>query len=276
VLPFANMSRNQDDEYFSDGLSEEIINVLAHIPGLKVIARTSAFAFRGKEQDIRRIAEALGVRNILEGSVRRAGNRIRVTTQLISAQDGSHLWSERYDREMADVQDEIAGAIAAVLRIKLAVQPSAARQYTPNLASYEALLQAWHHIAKYTPESMTKAGDYLERAIALDPGYAVAHSALGVYFNILALLGLPTHPRGRRASKRWPLIHRSRMRWRCWVGSRRLTISTGKKPSGCSDRRWPRIQSHPWSIGWQVTFGFLLANTSQPYRRSSGLSKLTR
>jgi serine/threonine protein kinase/tetratricopeptide (TPR) repeat protein len=206
VLPFANMSRNQDDEYFSDGLSEEIINVLAHIPGLKVIARTSAFAFRGKEQDIRRIAEALGVRNILEGSVRRAGNRIRVTTQLISAQDGSHLWSERYDREMADVfalQDEIAGAIAAVLRIKLAVQPSAARQYTPNLASYEALLQAWHHIAKYTPESMTKAGDYLERAIALDPGYAVAHSALGVYFNILALLGLrpahEAHPSARAA-----------------------------------------------------------------------------
>ena len=206
VLPFANMSRNQDDEYFSDGLSEEIINVLAHIPGLKVIARTSAFAFRGKEQDIRKIAEALGVRNILEGSVRRAGNRIRVTTQLISAEDGSHLWSERYDREMADVfalQDEIAEAIAAVLRIKLAVQPSAVRQYTPNLASYEALLQAWHHLSKYTPESMTKAGDYLQRAIALDPGYAAAHSALGFYFNILALLGLrpahEVHPPARAA-----------------------------------------------------------------------------
>jgi serine/threonine-protein kinase len=206
VLPFANMSRSQDDEYFSDGLSEEIINVLAHIPGLKVIARTSAFAFRGKEQDIRRIAEALGVRNVLEGSVRRAGNRIRVTTQLISAEDGSHLWSERYDREMADVfalQDEIAEAIAAVLRIKLAVQPSAVRQYTPNLASYEALLQAWHHLSKYTPESMAKAGDYLERAIALDPGYAAAHSALGFYFNILALLGLrpahEAHPPARAA-----------------------------------------------------------------------------
>ena len=206
VLPFANMSRDQDDEYFSDGLSEEIINVLAHIPSLKVIARTSAFAFRGKEQDIRKIAQALGVRNILEGSVRRAGNRIRVTTQLISAEDGSHLWSERYDREMADVfalQDEIAEAIAAVLRIKLAVQPSAARQYTPNLASYEALLQAWHHLAKYTPESMSKAGDYLERAIALDPGYAAAHSALGFHFNILALLGLrpahQAHPPARAA-----------------------------------------------------------------------------
>jgi serine/threonine-protein kinase len=197
VLTFANMSRDADNEYFSDGLAEEIINVLAHIPGLKVIARTSAFAFRGKEQDIRKIAEALGVRTILEGSVRWASNRIRVTAQLISAEDGSHLWSERYDREMADIfalQDEIAAAIAAALRIKLAVQPAAARQYTPNLASYEALLQGWHHLSRYTPESMTKAGDYLQRAIALDPGYAAAHSALGFYFNILALLGLrPAH-----------------------------------------------------------------------------------
>jgi serine/threonine protein kinase len=197
VLPFANMSPNQDDEYFSDGLAEEIINLLAHIAGLKVIARTSAFAFRGKEQDIRKIAEALGVRNILEGSVRRAGNRIRVTTQLISAEDGSHLWSERYDREMADIfamQDEIAGAVAAALRIKLVVQPSATRQYTPKLESYEALLQAWHHLAKYRPESMTKAGECLQRAIALDPGYAAAHSAFGIYLGVLAVIGLrPAH-----------------------------------------------------------------------------------
>ena len=197
VLPFASMSRDEDNEYFSDGLAEEIINVLAHIPGLKVIARTSAFAFRGKEQDIRKIAEALGVRTILEGSVRRAGNRIRVTAQLISAEDGSHLWSERYDREMADVfalEDEIAAAIAAALRIKLAVQPATARQYTPNLASYEALLRAWHHHAKYTPESMTRARECLEQATALDPGYTAAHSALGNYFTTLAVLGMrPAH-----------------------------------------------------------------------------------
>jgi TolB-like protein/Tfp pilus assembly protein PilF len=193
VLPFANMSRDQDNEYFSDGLAEEIINVLAHIPGLKVIARTSAFAFRGREQDIRKIAEALGVRTILEGSVRRAGNRIRVTAQLIGSEDGSHLWSERYDREMADVfalQDEIAAA----LRIKLVMKPAAARRYTPNLASYDALLRAWHHLAKYTPESMARTREYLEQATALDPGYAPAHSALGSYYEALAVLGmLPAH-----------------------------------------------------------------------------------
>ena len=103
VLPFANMSADKENEYFSDGLAEEIINALAQIPGLKVTARTSAFAFRGKEQDIQKIAEALDVKTILEGSVRRAGNRIRVTAQLINAADGYHLWSERYDREMADI-----------------------------------------------------------------------------------------------------------------------------------------------------------------------------
>jgi serine/threonine-protein kinase len=101
VLPFANMSRDADDEYISDGLAEEIINALVKIPGLKVIARTSAFAFKGQNTDIRKIAEMLGVTTVLEGSVRRAGNRIRVTAQLITAADGSHLWSERYDREMA-------------------------------------------------------------------------------------------------------------------------------------------------------------------------------
>ena len=115
VLPFANMSRDRDDEYFSDGLAEEILNLLAKIPGLNVTARTSSFAFRGKEQDITKIAETLRVGAILEGSVRKSGNRIRVTAELINAADGYHLWSERYDRELTDVftvQDEIAAAIA--------------------------------------------------------------------------------------------------------------------------------------------------------------------
>ena len=132
MLPFANMSRDPDDEYFSDGLAEEIINLLAHVPGLKVTARTSSFAFRGKEQDIRRIAETLGVANVLEGSVRRAGSRIRVTAQLINAEDGYHLWSERYDRELTDVfaiQDDIAQAIAGALQLKLIAKPA---RHTPT------------------------------------------------------------------------------------------------------------------------------------------------
>jgi eukaryotic-like serine/threonine-protein kinase len=190
VLPFANMGADKEQEYFSDGLAEEIINLLAQVPGLKVIARTSAFAFRGKEQDIRGIAGTLGVSTVLEGSVRRAGNRIRVTAQLISAEDGSHLFSERYDREMADVfamQDEIAGAIAAALQPKLALQPPPHRQYTPSLAAYDALLRARYHLNKVTPESMAQARECLQEAIALDPGYAMPHNALGFYFSSAAI-----------------------------------------------------------------------------------------
>ena len=193
VLPFANMSRDADDEYFSDGLAEEILNLLAKIPGLKVTARTSSFAFRGKEQDITKIAEALRVRTILEGSVRRAGNRIRVTAQLINAADGYHLWSERYDRDMTDVftiQDEIAQAIAGALQVTLAPEPAAPRRYTPNLAAYEAYLKGHHYQFKFTPESVARAMAAYQQAIALDPNFALAHVGQSDYFLALANIGL--------------------------------------------------------------------------------------
>jgi len=195
VLPFANMSRDADDEYFSDGLAEEIINALAHIPGLKVTARTSAFAFQGQKLDIRRIAETLDVRTILEGSVRRAGNRIRVTAQLINAADGYHLWSERYDRELTDVfavQDEIAAAIAKALQVKL-TPGTAAKRHTPVLLAHEALLRARHVYYKFpTRETLERARDYYEQAVQLDPRYALAHCEFGLYF--LALAGLSLRP----------------------------------------------------------------------------------
>lgn len=189
VLPFADMSPARDHEWFSDGLTEEIINALTQIPGLKVIARTSAFAFKGKHEDIRRIAEALGVAHILEGSVRKAGNRIRVTAQLITAADGSHLWSERYDREMADVfdiQDEIAQAIVTVLRTKLSTQPAGPARYIPNLSAYEALLKARFYLQKLTPEALVRSRDYYEQAIALDPKFAQAHCEFGWHYFMLA------------------------------------------------------------------------------------------
>ena len=122
VLPFANMSADKENEYFGDGLAEEVINVLAHIPGMKVAGRTSSFFFRGKDVQFGEIGRALNVEYVLEGSVRKAGNRIRVTAQLINVTDGFHLWSERYDREMTDIfaiQDEITQAIAAALQMKL-------------------------------------------------------------------------------------------------------------------------------------------------------------
>ena len=186
------MSANKEDEYFSEGLTEEIINVLAQIPGLNVTARTSSFAFRGKEQDIRKIAEALDVRTILEGSVRRAGSRIRVTAQFIDAANGYHLWSERYDREMADVfaiQDEIAMAIAAALKLKLAPRPAGIQRYTPSIPAYESFLKARHFLRKTTPDSFPLGKECLEQAIALDPDFALAHAELSWYFTQLAGFG---------------------------------------------------------------------------------------
>jgi TolB-like protein len=179
VLPFADMSAGKDHEWFSDGLAEEIINALAHVPGLKVIARTSAFAFKGQRADIRRIAETLGVAHVLEGSVRKAGNQIRVTAQLITAADGSHLWSERYDRELADIfaiQDDIAQAIAAALEVKLAAKPADLRHHTPTLPAYEAFLRGRHHLFKFTPDSWTRAKERFADAMALDPLYAEPHA----------------------------------------------------------------------------------------------------
>jgi serine/threonine-protein kinase len=196
VLPFADMSAGQENEYFGDGLAEEIINALAHIAGLKVIARTSAFAFKGKNEDVRRIADALGVGHVLEGSVRKAGHRIRITAQLIDASDGGHLWSERYDREMVDVfaiQDDIAAAISGALRLKLT--PAAVRAaHTPNLPAYEAYMMGLYHSFKTTPDAMARGAQYYQEAIALDPAYAAPHVAQAITHFTMAAWGLrPAH-----------------------------------------------------------------------------------
>jgi serine/threonine-protein kinase len=190
VLPFANISRNPDDEYFSDGLAEEIINALAQIPGLKVIARTSAFAFKGQHTDIRKIAEVLGVTTVLEGSVRRSGTRIRITAQLITAADGTHLWSQRYDREMADVfdvQDEIAHAIASALQVKLDLRSAG---HTPSLPAYDAFLRGRYHLFKFTPESWRRAKECFEEAIRLDALWAQPLATLGLGYLVAEANGL--------------------------------------------------------------------------------------
>jgi serine/threonine-protein kinase len=186
VLPFVNMSADKENEYFSDGLAEEILNLLAKISGLKVIARTSSFAFRGKEQDITQIAEALRVDNILEGSVRRAGNRIRVTAQLIQASDGSHLWSERYDRDMTDVfaiQDEIAKAISEALQVRLAP-----RAKPVNIEAWQHYLKGEYWRVRATQESLAKAKQHFEQALEIDPNYAPAFCGLANYYYVHAIL----------------------------------------------------------------------------------------
>jgi tetratricopeptide (TPR) repeat protein len=156
------------------------------------MARTSAFAFRGKEQDIRKIGSELNVENILEGSVRRAGNRIRVTAQLIKASDGYHLWSQRFDREMTDVfaiQDEISQAIADKLRVRLAVEHPLVKRHTENLEAYQLYLRGRHCVYRMTAESLAKGKEYLEQAIAADPKYALAYVGMGQFYAICASWG---------------------------------------------------------------------------------------
>jgi serine/threonine-protein kinase len=187
VLPFVNLSADKDNEYFSDGLAEEILNALTQLPGLRVIARTSAFAFRGRENAIAEIGEKLQVSSVLHGSVRRAGNRIRIGAQLINVADESQLWSERYDREMRDVfdiQDEIAQAIVAQLKIKLGAKSGRplVKRYTENLEAHSLYLKGRFHMFRLTNEELERGRGYMEQAVALEPGYAPALLMLAEYY----------------------------------------------------------------------------------------------
>ncbi len=181
VLPFANLSADKENEYFSDGLAEEIINALTKLPGLRVAARTSSFAFRGRDLDARKIGAELNVGQILEGSVRKAGERIRVTAQLINVADGYHLWSERYDRRMADVfdiQDEIAQAIVDRLRVQFTGEQPLVKRHTANLDAYHLYLKGRYWWNTLTSEGFNKAVECFERAIAQDPGFALPYTGL--------------------------------------------------------------------------------------------------
>ena len=171
VLPFVDMSAAKDQEYFSDGLSEELLNLLSKIPELKVIGRTSSFSFKGKNEDLRTIGVKLGVAHILEGSVQKEGNKIRVTAQLIRAADGSHLWSEKYDREMADIfklQDEIAKAVVQQLKLKLLAIPSAKVSGTGNIEAYNLILQGNYFFDKLDKDNIATAISFYNKALAID------------------------------------------------------------------------------------------------------------
>ena len=182
VLPFVDMSQEKDQEYFSDGLSEEILNLLAQIRDLKVIGRTSSFAFKGRNEDLRKIGNTLGVAYLLEGSVRKSGNDLRITAQLIEVEGGSHLWSQTYDRKLENVfaiQSEIAAAIAEALKINLigAGQAAPVAQAAASLPAYELFLQARRLIQGRTRSGLEAARGLLEEALKLDPNYAAALAA---------------------------------------------------------------------------------------------------
>jgi adenylate cyclase len=191
VMPFVNIGAEKENDYFGDGLAEEVINMLAQVPGFRVSGRTSSFFFRGKDVSLLEIGSRLNVEHILEGSVRRAGNRIRVTAQLLKVADGFHLWSERYERELVhifDIQDEITAAIASALRVRLAPDV-AGRRHEPNLHAYEAYLKAREHFFKMSPHSEKRLKELLDDAIQLDPEFALAHSLLGLHYTAQAYKG---------------------------------------------------------------------------------------
>ncbi|MDH3745876.1 MAG: protein kinase [Acidobacteriota bacterium] len=182
VLPFVDMSPEKDQEYFTDGLSEELLNVLAQIRDLKVAGRTSSFQFKGRTEDLRIIGEKLGVASILEGSVRKAGEQVRITAQLVNVADGFHLWSQSYDRTLEDifaVQDDIAASVAEALQVTLLGGPtgdSQARDTNPG--AYNLYLQGQHFGKLTSQEDLARAVDYFEEALALDPDYAPAWAGL--------------------------------------------------------------------------------------------------
>ena len=211
VLPFVNMSADSENEYFSDGITEEIINAVTTVEELKVIARTSSFAFKNKNIDIRTIGQQLGVSTILEGSIRKANNSVRITAQLIDTTDGAHIWSQNFDREMDNIfalQDEISLLIADQIRENFGINIRTITKEAPtkNTAAYEALLQGSYYLKRKDFEDIKKALDYFQQAVALDPHYAQAYAYIGETYLHQAGFGIlsntEAHGKARIAAKK--------------------------------------------------------------------------
>jgi len=195
VLPFADMSPEKDQGYFAEGIAEELINALAHVQNLRVVARTSAFALKSMNLDIREIGRMLSVKAVLEGSVRKAGHRLRITAQLINVEDGFHLWSERYDRDMADIfaiQDEITSSIVESLRVTLRVGEKTAlrKRSTDDPEAYSLYLKGLYFNARPSPESYEKALNFYREAADRDPNFALPYAGMANVFASLGILNL--------------------------------------------------------------------------------------
>jgi adenylate cyclase len=189
------MSADEENEYFCDGLAEELLNALSKIDDLKVAARTSAFSFKGKGANVSEIGEKLGVKNVLAGSVRKSGNRLRIAVQLVNVSDGFHLWSERYDREMRDIfnmQDEIALAVVDALKLKLFGDEKAAvlKRYTDDAEVHELFLKGRYYSYKYTAEGWNRAIEFFQKAIEKQPDYAPAYAGMAASGGCLWFFGL--------------------------------------------------------------------------------------
>jgi TolB-like protein/Tfp pilus assembly protein PilF/predicted Ser/Thr protein kinase len=209
VLPFVNLSSDPDNDYFCDGLAEELLNALSKIDKLKVAARTSAFSFKGRNVNVSEIARTLKVNTVLEGSVRKSVNRVRITAQLVNAADGYHLWSERYDREMKDifdVQDEITVAVVEALKVKLLgdEQTAVLKRHTRNPEALEFYLRGLSFFTRFTPEFFQKAIESFEHAIAIDPDYASAYAGLAESYSEMSFFASSREwmPKAKEAARK--------------------------------------------------------------------------
>ncbi|MCI0528171.1 MAG: hypothetical protein L0Y56_12100, partial [Nitrospira sp.] len=192
VLPFVNLSGDEKEEYFSDGMTEEMISQLSKISRLEVIARTSVMKYKGKDKDIAEIGQALKVGTVLEGSVRKAGDKLRITVQLIDVASQGHLWSQDYDRELKDVffiQSDIAKNVAEALQVQLLASEKQRieKKGAENVEVYNLYLKGIYYIQKQTKEGLEKGKEYFEHAIEKDPSYALAYAGLARYYNILGV-----------------------------------------------------------------------------------------
>jgi adenylate cyclase len=245
VLPFDNLSNDPDQAYFADGMSEDIITDLSQVSGLVVIARNSSFAFRGEKFDIRDVAAKLGVRYVLEGSVRKAGGRVRINAQLIDAQRGGHVWAERYDRKLDDIfalQDEVTARIVKSLAITLTEDEADRRdqRQISNPEAYDALLRGLGIMRRFSVGSSAAARKYFAEAIALDPAYARAHGNMGLTHAMDVMLGLSTTPdldlreadlhikRALALDKNVPQVYFARSVESLWAKSMDVSLESGR------------------------------------------------
>jgi adenylate cyclase len=252
VLPFVNMSDDKANEYFSDGISEELLSLLSKIPQLKVAARTSSFSFKGKGVEIPEIARQLRVANVLEGSVRRSGDQIRITAQLVRAAEGYHLWSETYDRKMDDIfkiQDEIAGEVVKELKVKLLGE--APKVHTTDPKAYAIYLQARELGRQNTAEAVAKSDALLREVLEIDPRYAPAWDVLARNFIIKTHIGLLSHQEGyarvREAAEKALAIDPDYARSHTALG--RIAMLADNDPAGAARHYQRALALDPTDVG---------------------------
>jgi serine/threonine-protein kinase len=259
VLPFVDMSQAKDQEYFCDGISEEILDTLAKVEGLRVVARTSSFSFKGKNADVGEVANKLNVENVLEGSLRREGNRIRITAQLINARNGFHLWSETYERELKDVfavQDEITRAIVDALKVKLAVAaPARARQ---NTEAYDLYLQGLYLSNKSDEENLRKSITFFQRALDKDPNFARAWIGIAKAWIWLAdayVRPLEAYPKVKEAASKALALDERNAEAHCYLGETKRVLD--RNLSGEEEELKRALQIDPNSADAHMFMSFL-------------------